>query len=395
MAITHVQGIIVATTMNASLKASATLSAAVGSGNTLVGSFEAVPNGVAVTSILDDKNNSYTTKDTIDDAADSFRMVQFVLGNITNGPITITITFGVGATNGNPVTIILDEYSGVAALTDPTDGHAGVLRSAPGTGTDAITSPNITTTVNGDLIWGSCYDDNALTPAPSSGTGFTQRETNTGTNIACSSEDKIQAAAGSVNTTFTSTNGGDNFIAFVMALQPAASSAAAPVLAQPIRFNPFVKAPFLSRLQPTAPAQRPFFQTDWPLPINPEPYPYRSWTYSRNPGLIGQDVLPPRQLDWPVPASFEPDWRRSWTYSFSPNLVGKDKLPPRQLDWPLQPTGPEPDFRRSWTYSRNPGLAGKDVLPPRQLDWPLPVAPEPDWRRSWTWRSDLNLIGKD
>src|SRR6185312_3488206 len=128
-----------------------TLGSAVGSGNCVVGAVTRNDNEAVVT-ITDDKGNTYTNLDQVHDASTGYYVTSFVLGNIINGPVTITATFG-GSEGFR--TIAVDEYSGVSVVSNPNDGHAGQLQAAPGTGTDAVTSGAFTTTANGNLIW-SC-----------------------------------------------------------------------------------------------------------------------------------------------------------------------------------------------------------------------------------------------
>ncbi len=229
MSFAHVQGLATHGVITGANTFVATLGANVGSGNCVLGGIISVPNGITITSVQDDQGNTYTVKDSLNDATDSHQIFSFELGNITNAPHIITITFGSGS--GNPVQVVIDEYSGALAVADPTDGHAIVLRTAPGTGANAITSTSITTTANGDLIYGICFDQGTATPASTAGTSplpFTLRGSDLDTVDAFSvvSEDAVQSVAGSVNAAFTNstTGGGDNFAVIIMAVKPAAVS---------------------------------------------------------------------------------------------------------------------------------------------------------------------------
>src|SRR5207249_5561300 len=85
------------------------------------------------------------------------------------GPCTITANFSGSGTQ--EVGMLIHEISGVDTLS-PLDGHAMQHQFHAGTGTDAVTSGNITTTQVGDYIMGVSFDfaDNlSLT----SGTGYT------------------------------------------------------------------------------------------------------------------------------------------------------------------------------------------------------------------------------
>lgn len=197
MPIAHVQN------ANAGTSASGTSISAtgsvIGSGNVVCGCVFFDNPAATLTSVTDDQSNTYTIEQTIQNSDGSnLFLSSFYLTNITNGPKTVTANFG----SSTPHTqITWDEYSGLAASA-VLDGHAGQAQAAPGTGTDAITSGNFTTTDNGDLIWAGmfCGSGNAV-----AGTGYTRRLNNDASNgfVFICTEDKVQSAAGSVAGTYT------------------------------------------------------------------------------------------------------------------------------------------------------------------------------------------------
>jgi hypothetical protein len=133
------------------------------------------------------------------------------------GTATITVTLS-GAATGT-VYIACNEVSG---LNGTVDKHTLQAQSAPGTGTNAITSGSVTTTVNGDYLWGWTTDTNAncsALNAGTSGSGYTLR---TSTNTANrNTEDQVQASAGAIAATFTCTGGGgDTFETGILAMEP-------------------------------------------------------------------------------------------------------------------------------------------------------------------------------
>jgi hypothetical protein len=171
----------------------------------------------------------------------------------------------------------------------------------------------------------------------------------------------------------------------------------------------------------------PFSQDDWPLP-KIAPQPDRTWTWSYNLNLIGQDALPvgeqftalpprdPREgrswtlsllqstltplpigeaiYDLPPRAAAPSSQLYAWSWRYNPNLIGQDQLPVGEQRTELPQRGPaQPD--RTWISALNLALASGPVpLPFNQDDWPLPkIAAQPD--RTWTWSYNLNLIGKD
>jgi hypothetical protein len=158
-------------------------------------------------------------------------------------------------------------------------------------------------------------------------------------------------------------------------------------------------------------------------PRGVEPDWRRSWEFSYNKNLIGQDALPFRQSDWqnPTPPTPVKDWIQqtnlalltqppallpfkrtlydlpvgpqqpapSWTAQYNPNLVGQDALPFRQSDWPNQLQHPR--LEQTWAFAYNKNLVGQDRLPFRQSDWPLASA-APALPRASEWISQTNLL---
>jgi hypothetical protein len=166
--------------------------------------------GNQISSITDDKGNGYTILQSVTVGANQ-RTTLFCLFGINNGPSAITVNFG---SNVNYAQVIWDEYSNVTG----TDGFTGQGQSNPGTGTDAVTSGNITTTIAGDTIWGSTIITTGGT-LPTKGTGFTLRTQDVAGNWGLTTEDKVQASAGSVAATYTSSvGGGTNTLTFVVGL---------------------------------------------------------------------------------------------------------------------------------------------------------------------------------
>jgi|SRR5215470_8202848 len=225
MAISHVQGL-----HNANAGSGTSIAqtgSVVGNGNAVL-VFVSWDNGSSPTvTVDDDKGNTYTSLDgNISDGVNNEGGQTFVRGNITNGPSTITAHFSVGS--GSRV-IIWDEYSGVQAATNPTDGHTTNFQNPAPATTDGIVSTNITTTQGNDLIWGAT-SLNTASGTITQGTGFTPRVTDTTTGCAfCMTEDEIQSSAGAVQTTFT-TNTSQQTYCFVVALKAAAAAAATPML---------------------------------------------------------------------------------------------------------------------------------------------------------------------
>ena len=196
---------------------------AIGSGNTVVGAIalDYVNGATAVSSITDNASgNTYTVLDTLNDGS-KIELVTFIGTNITGGPTTITVNF----TNSGPSfpQVVWNEYSSVGG----NDGHTIQYQTSVGTGTDAVTSGSVTTTVNGDTVVG--FTINSFFPGGgtggatvSAGTGYTRRSTDaTAGDWDATTEDLTQASAGAVAGTFTVGTASGDWLTAVIALKPA------------------------------------------------------------------------------------------------------------------------------------------------------------------------------
>jgi hypothetical protein len=201
-----------------------TFGAAVGLGNTVCGwATWDYTSGITLSSVTDDKGNSYTV-DTVIDPGNQI-LVSFVRGNITNSPTTVTVAISGAAGFASSA---IDEYTGVAALTDPRDGSAHQRQAAVATTTDAISTGLFTTTINMDLLYGVSLNVSDATTPINTGTGFTLRNSITAPDIA-TSEDKIQTIAGSSSALTFSTTGSINVLTIGMALHPPSAAPPPPV----------------------------------------------------------------------------------------------------------------------------------------------------------------------
>lgn len=229
MAFTRVQG--------GNAAASAVTIAAVSSGSTICGAYS-FDNGGTFTTVTDNQGNTYSVVVNILDTTNNQRTIYFALGNITNGPTTITVN----GTGSNIFTqIVVDEFSGGDAASNNRDGATGQFQNAPGTGTDAITSGAIVTTQAGDLIWGACVRPISATQ-PTVGTGFTVGASENGSGYALRSEFLTQGAAGSVAATFTQGTASQTMTGVIAIKAPSAAFTYVPSpFAEPPRNNTIAK----------------------------------------------------------------------------------------------------------------------------------------------------------
>lgn len=196
--------------------------AAVTSGNCVVGLLRWYDESQTITSVTDNQSNTYNVSSKLSSGAGTTATAIFWRGNITNAPTTITVTFSAAA---QYKATTITEFSGVLAATDPKDvAPAGQDQSGLGSGTDNVTSGNITTVTDGCLIWGATETHDSFV-LPTSGTGFSTSDTliETATfGIARGTECRVQTTAGSVAATFSTT--GSNQLTLVLALKPPVSA---------------------------------------------------------------------------------------------------------------------------------------------------------------------------
>jgi hypothetical protein len=218
--------------------------AGVGTGNAICG-IVAFESGT-LTSVTDNQSNTYNLETATYNPDDNNYYCAFSRTNITNAPTVITANFGSSTAYRF---IGIDEFTGIStASSDERNGHAVNAQSGAGTATDAITSGNITTTVNRALIYGAGGSKTWNGISLDAGTGFTQsHDVQQGGDGGFYTEYKTQLSAGSVAATWTASATGDT-VAFVIALKPAANqygnltaaglTNSAPVLGAPVITRP-------------------------------------------------------------------------------------------------------------------------------------------------------------
>lgn len=190
-----------------------TLTNTVTPGNTVAGqvAFE-LGSGVNITSITDDKSNSYNiVQNFTGGAGTTFRVASYYLANITNSPKTITANLSASATGAQ---IVADEFSGVSSISS-IDNWSGQFQSAPGTALNAITSGYATTQYPYDLIYGVSFN---LVNGQSIGVGFTPALIDNVFGIF--SEYQIASIAGPINAAFTESGGTGGSFTTMLALRP-------------------------------------------------------------------------------------------------------------------------------------------------------------------------------
>lgn len=170
--------------------------------------------------VTDDKSNSYHLVPA-SQYSNNFNqgVAVYYLGNVANGPTTFTATLH----SSNQNSILVEEFSGGAAVGDPIDGNAGQEQDAlASTSADAITSGTFTTTTNGDLIFGAELSTAQFPDAV--GTGFTLGIQDSNSGAFLETEYRTQAAASSTTAaTFTQNTGFNNWLTVGAAFKPGAA----------------------------------------------------------------------------------------------------------------------------------------------------------------------------
>jgi hypothetical protein len=193
---------------------SVTLAKPVGFGNCLlVAAYTAALSFVGSVSLTDDKGNVYKISDQGNDTTNGNSFTIFYLSNITNGPTVLSLGTGIGT--DWQTSVVADEFFGVSTASDPRDGHVLAV-GTQSAGTDGVTSGNITTTANGEIIWSAVLESASLSPDSTSGTGFTPLESDA---FGTQTEYLIKSTAGTVAGTWTHGATSDLFFVSVMALK--------------------------------------------------------------------------------------------------------------------------------------------------------------------------------
>jgi hypothetical protein len=203
-----------------------TLDANVTVGNTLaVWAFYGGPIG-DFTSIADNLGNTYTVADMVEPAGGGTDThCLFTAPITTGGACTITITL---AASYGYRSMIVHEVEGRDNSASLVDAVSNNFQSAPGTGTDALTSGAAVTTVDGCYIFGvTSFEETSARPL-AAGTNFTKVTDSAGTGTApgsgsgaFASEHLVQSTAGSIAATFTRSGTVAPSLTMMMALAPA------------------------------------------------------------------------------------------------------------------------------------------------------------------------------
>jgi hypothetical protein len=180
-----------------------------------------VSNGSRTFTCSDNRGNSYVTLDLRVNNSETQAMGVCYALNAKAGSTTVTATFKPSNTTAGARSIAIAEYSGVATAS-AIDGNL-VSGDSPSSGTSSngATSGSVTTSQDGDLIFGAVTDTESGSTI-SAGTGFTARSESANEVII---QDKVQTTAGSVASTATF-GSNHHYISALVALKSADAAAA-------------------------------------------------------------------------------------------------------------------------------------------------------------------------
>src|SRR5579859_887597 len=191
-------------------------------GNAVLCGFTRDDRSVTSTSIMDDKNNTYSILVTNDDTVNSQLSGIFGLTNIANGPRRITITFNGGS--GGPPTwdqVGCGEFYNVSQSAIGTALDASTGNSNLGSPASAVAAGSMTTHTSGDLIFHWGFRDGG------SGVIFSQGSSPwallSGDGLDGSfAQYQVQASAGAINPALT-IDAAIDFTTVAVALKPASA----------------------------------------------------------------------------------------------------------------------------------------------------------------------------
>jgi len=185
---------------------SATLSAAAltaaSAGDTIMGWVCWEDPAITLTSVTDG-TNTYTLLHNPTTGDGSARAAMFYCLSVSAGTFTVSANLS-SAAFGNTIAHLARDSGGTPSF----DKSALVEQIFPGTGTNAVSSGNVTTVSNGQYIFGASAKCSASGNVLTSGTGYTSRVQQNNSGAASLSENQIQTSAGAIAATFTTSSDG-------------------------------------------------------------------------------------------------------------------------------------------------------------------------------------------
>src|SRR5258708_18892559 len=321
------------------------------SSNALVCGVVQFSGGSAVTSVTDDKSNTYTIADAVADIPGASGQTTFYKEGISNNPQTVTVHWA--SATSNFVRGVISEYAGIAT-SSAIDGHNGNLSQVSSA---TFTTPSITTTGNGDLIY-SGYSQAASGSLNWTAAGGATIRGNSvsGDSVGVAAEDQLQTTAGAITASITQSAATAENYSSIMAFKIAAATG-----------NPFVSK--VIDLPPIG-----YVYSEW-----------QRWTHIANTNLPKSTILPQPlsvQSDWPNPVSVlrSPDY----TWIQRSNVLPTPTILTTTLRTQVTTSNPINYIRLldyGWSQNLLETTLGNINVPFKQLDWPNPRYIT--WDRFW------------
>jgi hypothetical protein len=180
----------------------------------LVISFEATATSITITSVVDTAANTYILGESRDNGSGWEVFTYYALNTSTQAGNTVTVT----STSSNLRRLTVSEYTGCATSSplDQVNGQNGTSTSP--------TSPSVTTTTDGQLIYGFIF---TLGGSIVAGSGYTIR-TAPGGFVAV--EDKVQTSQGSIAADYTTGSAfGTGYTAQILTFKAAGGGGGSPL----------------------------------------------------------------------------------------------------------------------------------------------------------------------
>lgn len=204
------------TAVNAGSTSLTVTCAALGTGNLVVVGVTSDDSATSCT-LADNNGSSYTAIDTFNDTVNGNIIFSFFLAGVSGGATSLKATYG-GAAPGSRA-MGMQEWTGLAT-SSALDVHSAHTASGA-----VCTSLLVTTTINGEMVWGMAVPDTGAATLTATNPFSTANQITT--PIDYCDEWQIQAAAGGIRSSFNLSASQTCMIA-VAAFKPAVSASQVP-----------------------------------------------------------------------------------------------------------------------------------------------------------------------
>lgn len=190
--------------------------------------------GATAAVITDSLGNTYTSQVNDNKAANNSRLQAFHCTVTASGTPTLTIKYNPtpDTTTADGAELSADHFTGSDASSVVEGTPVANQQTAPGTGTDAVTSGNTTPSTNGCLLWSAMYGYGSI-GGQTAGTNYTLGISAPEDSLF--TEYRTQATAAAAAGVWTVNPGTGATQTLVFAVKPASTGAAVPVFMHHLR----------------------------------------------------------------------------------------------------------------------------------------------------------------